>query len=1392
MDKNVLRAVQKMKAMENKLFQVFIGFLWSLSMLSAHSATDELMQLRASGCVPPSNSTEVSYNAVKMRLNTNGVLWYDRTLSRGAYVVGLSGTNQINPPGVLFAGSVWIGGKDSNGQLKLAAMLYGVRGNDFFPGPLSVTPSSGNYDPNIPHTNSQQVTRDYGEASVNASTCVAYDRFFSINKNQVREFIRWWDCNKNPGACPESVHINPQTLNIILNWPAHGDENLGQDKYLAPFYDKNKNGIYDPIVGGDYPWYDFDNEVDCTKDRRTTLKGEDTHWWVFNDKGNEHGESGGSQIGLEIRAQAFSFRAHDEINDATFYHYEIINRSSQTLFDTYFAKFADPNIGGSEDDYVGCDVSRGLAYAMNGFSYDGSWWDESGGYRPPAIAMDLLEGPYQDDDGKDNIGPFQDANGSWIIPTVAQARADKGTVYSGLGVGYGDGLVDNERLGMRHFMAMNRGGTGGPTFVDDLPLYPHEYYNYMTGFFKNGQRLRYGGFGVIGAPGTFENVIADYMFPGNSDPMGWGLYGGGAMEPWSEIGINNPPGDRRFVMSAGPFTMRPGSVNSLTLGVSYARGSNFIDSRDKAIHASSKAQALFDHCLRTIEPPHAPRLRIQALQNELILMIDNPSGNNVLETYAHEDKLLVIHQNPSEPPYDKTYRFEGYQIFQVRDPSVGVADLSNPNLARLTVQCDLQNGVGRIINHVWDSELGVLIPQLMVDGGDTGIRHSFSIKEDLFATGANKGLVNHKTYHFIAIAYAHNEFKPFIINSSGFDGQNLPYISSKLSWQETPIQAVSATPRDPLPGLNGTLVFADYGTQPEITRLDGRGNMGLGTDLHPKTINKILTTGIDISPTYSSNRAPIDVKVIDPLNILPSHYELYFNEFTDTPKGIDTARWIIKRYDRKDGELLEEITSEKAIGRLNSDGAFSPINHEQLIPEWGISVRIQQETYFSNPVLFPSVSNQLSTLIEASLSFKDSSKIWLTGVKDTDLPEPSNWILSGTDISVENSCYRNRSVDHEKRFDQILGGIVTHFRLIRNCGPASPIAFHANGLNPAVLQMGSIANAPSIDLVFTNDRSKWTRSTVLELCPDPALAQGNARAGRPRSHPSVDKNGRSAGQSGYNAEEGDAISSTGMGWFPGYAIDVETGRRLNIAFGENSLLGGQNGADMIWNPTSRLFDNVMNPLFGGQHVIYIIGEKVTGSNLNHWSNIVYDSCAWFHEFSSSENSDFLRDAWRSVTWVMYPMLVPHRSLLETDATIKIRIAKRFQNLLMTGRNVGKPAFEWNMDELATQINNKEALVSSLALINVVPNPYYAYSAYELHPQERVVKIVNLPQRCTINIYNLQGRLVRSFEKDNPTTSLDWDLLNFSGQSIAGGVYLIHVHVPHVGDRVLKWFGGLRI
>ena len=38
-----------------------------------------------------------------------------------------------------------------------------------------------------------------------------------------------------------------------------------------------------------------------------------------------------------------------------------------------------------------------------------------------------------------------------------------------------------------------------------------------------------------------------------------------------------------------------------------------------------------------------------------------------------------------------------------------------------------------------------------------------------------------------------------------------------------------------------------------------------------------------------------------------------------------------------------------------------------------------------------------------------------------------------------------------------------------------------------------------------------------------------------------------------------------------------------------------------------------------------------------------------------------------------------------------------------------------------------------------------------------------------------------------TTSVTWDLKNYAGVPVAGGVYLIHIKVDGVGSRVLKSF-----
>jgi hypothetical protein len=995
------------------------------------------------------------------------------------------------------------------------------------------------------------------------------------------------------------------------------------------------------------------------------------------------------------------------------------------------------------------------------------------------VGVDFFEGPYQDDDGIDNafgINENEALNG----------------------IGFGDGVIDNERFGMRRFLYYSNTTNGANPSQTD-PVAAGDYYNYLKGYWKDGSKFIYGGSGHVSDAAADPNTPCDFMFPGDTDPLGWGT-NGVPQEPWTEQTSNNPPNDRRFVQSAGPFVLKPGAVNNITVGIAWARssGGDPFESVEVLRKADDKAQALFENCFKVLEGPHSPELTIQELDNELVLFLSNSSSsNNYQENYEEFDPFIVADEGS-----DKYYKFQGYQIYQVRDNSVSVSDLNDPAQSRLAAQCDIIDGVDRIINFEFDDDLGASIPIEMVDGSNVGIQHSFKVTTDLFAQGS-PALVNHKTYYFVAISYAYNNYKEYNPNDPLLlDGQKKPYIPSRKAAVGA-VKVVSAVPHNPMPESDGTSQLVGYGTTPQITRVDGYGNGNRELEFTESTLNEILANGSMDKPTYDYGKGPINVKVIDPLNLAGGYFECKFRDYSTTnSNGADNASWTIYRYDNdEDMNLLDSIESERTI--IN--------NNEQIIPEWGVSVQIRQEPYY-----FASGSGSIykktTDMISASMTFADSSKRWLTGVRDNDQYFPTNWILSGEYLpedtegdpayeclpdgpSYLDPCnYKDETDDPLQAYEGVLDGIIGPHRLVGYKADYAPMSYYGT-FNASSKNNSSISFLPSVDIVITANKDLWTRCPVMELGKNSVLNVGQADPGEMRKSPSVNKEG-----------EEDVSGGEGMGWFPGYAVDLETGARLYMAFGENSFLGGDNGADMIWNPTERLVSNVGTPVMGGMHPIYIFSadQKQTTGNSSS-----YDFPAYVSSDAASDDTHALRLLWDdlqsttsgsssakralygSMTWVCYPLLADGYDLLSTDVTMKLRINKEYKDYVATGENDGKPMYSWKMDDISTVTESGDKLKEALDMINVVPNPYYAFSQYERTRLETKVKITNLPERCTVDIYTVNGKLVRSFDKDSPVTSLDWDLTNHKAIPIASGIYLIHVQVEGIGERVLKFFCGMR-
>ena len=100
----------------------------------------------------------------------------------------------------------------------------------------------------------------------------------------------------------------------------------------------------------------------------------------------------------------------------------------------------------------------------------------------------------------------------------------------------------------------------------------------------------------------------------------------------------------------------------------------------------------------------------------------------------------------------------------------------------------------------------------------------------------------------------------------------------------------------------------------------------------------------------------------------------------------------------------------------------------------------------------------------------------------------------------------------------------------------------------------------------------------------------------------------------------------------------------------------------------------------------------------------------------------------------------------------------------------------------TQQERKDALEN----VKVVPNPYWAYSQYETSYDAARLKFIHLDRQATIRIFNLAGQLIRTIVKNDDTNETYWDLRNESGLKVASGMYIAHIEVPNVGQKVIKF------
>lgn len=1315
--------------------------LQAAPVLGAKSNQSQGLNKTAAGCNATTAVIDLDINNVRAHLMNGGDMWWDIPTGTAFYEVP-KGSNKNS----LFSGSIWIGGFDrATGVLKVAAQTYRQTGNDFWSGPLD-------------ETNGYSIT---------FQTCADWDRFWKINASDVNKFKGFYQGLTDPTQIANALSSKISDIpDIIKQWPAEGNPDIKSSSNGSIAAPKREMAEYVNVDGqpgynwrgGDYP----------------KILGDQYIWWVFNDRGDAKTETTSESIGLEIHAAAFAFATNDCLNEATFYNYKIYNFSTNPLDSTYMATWCDADLGYAFDDFVGCDTARGLGILYNGDSYDEG--AQGYGFEIPMVGVDYFQGP------------------KYFNQATQRDTELKMTVFT--------------------YYNNVSGVTGNPDVLDD-------YYQFITGSWKDGQCF------TTACNARDAGPCTKFIFYG--DPCKGG---------WTESTCNNTPNDRRFIHSSGPFPLLPGAEpNNITIGAVWVPNTGGGSSAcfSKIQICDDKAQDLFDNAFKLPFGPQAPQVVVQPLDRKLVFDLDNlPSSNNFGEGYGtnltNPYMREVSKKAVKAGSADSLYKFEGYLVYQLKNENVALSDIRskdgsvNTDVARIVFQCDKKNGVKDILNFEVDPAISsdYYVPKLMVSGTDAGIRHSFKIDQDAFATGTSKSLVNYKSYYYLVVAYGYNNFKKF--DAARTDStQDKAYIESRTDGLEQPIKVIKAMPHPATDSLY-IQTYADYGTGIQLKRIEGKGNGGMALELTEESEEEAINNGHVFHPIYKPWGGPMTLAVVNPDSIKAGEYEVWFDvkgyhtSTLDTSRGAkkDSARWYIKRIGSNE-VVWSDVTlaeyNEKYLRKYDSI-ASNGTYHRGF--DWGLAAAaVQQDRPGDNPT---SKENGVIK-VETEVLFEDVNDTWLSGIRDQDGKSFNNWIRAGiefsdnTDASINDCSMKDwdngigqdnlpvlNNRDQLGTFEDVIAGTFAPYNLANNqnldeCGHGVQYGLGSDR------NFNRLQDVYSVDLVFTPDKSKWTRCAVIEMTDQVSNSQVFSENGaykyNLRKHAGWNKDVDANGNPVYSSNPSD----TGMSWFPGYAINLETGERLNISFGEESFNGADRGRDLLWNPTSRAFDGVNFDLkWGGKHVIYIHRTK-------------YDQGAAFASVikknTSSTSDNDLRGAYRSMMWVGVPMLAPGSKLasvkdgiIPTNTRVKLRVTRPYAMYQpdpnQTLRNGGWPLYTFSTKDIApaklgdannNYTNNKDEIFKR---IHVVPNPYYAYSQYEANRVENKVRIINLPDRASIKIYTLDGALIKTIEKnDNKTAYVDWDLKNNKAIPIASGMYLVHVSIPGVGETVLKWFGAMR-
>ncbi len=450
----------------------------------------------------------------------------------------------------------------------------------------------------------------------------------------------------------------------------------------APYIDRNGNGTFDaPTLDANDNWSGGDEPL---------FLGDQMLFHVSNDASAAKTNFcyGSDPMGIEVRRLLWGYSLTGVMGNAWFERWTLINKGAYSIDSMYIGYWADTDLGDGNDDFSGCDIPLQLGYTYNGEASDGVYGI------PPADGYVLLQGPL-----------FPSASDVATYTWGKNNTGDSVGFYFNKRAGY-----KNAQMSLYAYYINRSSVYRDPQFNTSGAL---EFYRYLKGLIWDGRA---------------------FVDPTTSLPTTFTLTGDPVAGTGWVDGVAAKMGDRRHLMSCGPFTMAPGDTQEIVIGFNISQGADYLGSVTLLKDAARTLHSVYDMQFNLPAPPPAPVVKVSELSDKIVL-----DWSNATSAAATENSSVTV--------LGGQYNFQGYNIYQLPSPTSSLSE------AKKLTTFDLNDAITIIMNNVYDSKLNISLPQVSQVGTNSGIQRYYVINQDYINGGP---LIKGKQYYFAVTAYSYN------------------------------------------------------------------------------------------------------------------------------------------------------------------------------------------------------------------------------------------------------------------------------------------------------------------------------------------------------------------------------------------------------------------------------------------------------------------------------------------------------------------------------------------------------------------------------------------------------------------------------------------------------------